>query len=754
MATAPPTGAQAAKPLRGVENPAPTKRRLRVYAFDPGASVELDTAGINDAVIELPWENPWEDGVTIGPTNDYLEVIDYDFPSQTFYEPLDLNDSRLLAQDGLPLSEGRPQFHQQMVFAVAMKTVLDFERALGRAVFWSHPDLRSDAKLKAESEARYYPDFIKRLRIYPHAMRAANAYYSPAKAALLFGYFKGEPQAPGLEAPWVFTALSQDIIAHETTHAILHGMRRRSVEASNEDSLAFHEAFADIIALLQHFTMRRVVEHELTRTGGVLRSVNLLTGLAQQFGRAIRRNGALRQALETLSEEQRATDLAASAGRTAGGPAAAPPPAKLSGEIVESHERGGYLVAAIFDAFVRIYERRTADLFRIAGITPGQPLPERLAARLAEDACKAATSIMQMCVRGLDYLPPVSSTFGEYLRAIITADTDLYPDDPFKYRVAVAESFSKRGIAVPGCLSYAPESLLWEEPDLFGFADIHRKYKNTIIDANKLFSEALGLMVYNPRHPSSPSTSEEIPQESKQLRQYQFIEHSDYSDFGITNPNLRDEAMRIVLHNQRTFQKWLDSPDKGLTDEQADDVNQAWEDMLGIRLDPLDPVGETQSIWCKGQSEAIERDGDEARRFVSALDEKGRRVPKFEVHSVRVARRRTPEGRELQQLIVQVTQKRWAFFDRAVQAEVDLGGPDALTEDIDEPDFWFRGGATIIVDLRNGKLTHVIRKRIDKDERLEEQRRFILGNETALAMAAEGSELRLEPFCFLHGGEG
>ena len=30
---------------------------------------------------------------------------------------------------------------------------------------------------------------MQRLRIYPHALREANAYYSPEKKALLFGYF-------------------------------------------------------------------------------------------------------------------------------------------------------------------------------------------------------------------------------------------------------------------------------------------------------------------------------------------------------------------------------------------------------------------------------------------------------------------------------------------------------------------------------------------------------------------------------------
>ncbi len=33
---------------------------------------------------------------------------------------------------------------------------------------------------------------VPRLRIYPHALRTDNAYYSPDKKALLFGYFPAE----------------------------------------------------------------------------------------------------------------------------------------------------------------------------------------------------------------------------------------------------------------------------------------------------------------------------------------------------------------------------------------------------------------------------------------------------------------------------------------------------------------------------------------------------------------------------------
>lgn len=712
-------------PRPSVPNPRPTKRKLRVYAFDPNASVALETAVINDAEIELPWERPWEDALGVGPTNEYLEVIDYDFPSKTFYEPLDLNHPDLLAQNGLPLSEGRPQFHQQMVFAVAMKTVLDFERALGRPVFWAQPRFwdsnaadggQASRKLDA---GRYYPSYIKRLRIYPHAMLAANAYYSPAKAALLFGYFKGEPPAPGLEPPWVFTALSQDIIAHETTHAILHGMRLRSVEASNEDSLAFHEGFADIVALMQHFAMKSVVAHELARSRGRLRSVNLLTGLADQFGWATGRRGALRNALDALSEEQRLLDRAVYA--TSVGEAEAAARIKRISDVTEPHERGQFLVAAIFDAFVTIYESRTADLFRLAGAVPGQvdALPEQLVARLASEACRAATGVMQMCVRGLDYLPAVSPTFGEYLRAIVTADFDLYPDDPLQYRVAIAEAFRKRGIAVPCCLSYAPESLRWEPPDLSDFNGIAGRS-----DAHKLFAGALGTMLHGPRYAktrairpvakrASAMQASDVDREIERSRKA-FIDYSAYNDRAVREPNMREEAIRVVLHNQQALHAWLEHSDGAKIDEM-------WEKLLGLRLCHV-------------------RAGDPVRT-VPTVDGK----PKFEVHSVRIARRRTPEGRELHQLIAQVTQRRRAYFDPVDQAKADAGELDQAH------DFWFRGGATIIVDLRDGRLSHIIRTRIDKDERLTAQRRFILGDETALAMAADHSEQRMEPFCFMHG---
>ena len=128
------------------------------------------------ATIELPWE----DDVLPGPVNEYLEVIDIDPVSGQFYEPVDLNNRIFWRRTGCR-HQGDPRFHQQMVFAVAMRTIRAFERALGRKVFWS----------PRWSEAKGTYEEVPKLRIYPHALREPNAYYSRDKKALLFGYFLG-----------------------------------------------------------------------------------------------------------------------------------------------------------------------------------------------------------------------------------------------------------------------------------------------------------------------------------------------------------------------------------------------------------------------------------------------------------------------------------------------------------------------------------------------------------------------------------
>jgi hypothetical protein len=426
-------------------DPRPAFRRLRGYAFDPSLSLHSATALVNEMVFHVQWEEDLQPG----PVGDYIEVVDYDPASRRFYHPVNLNDPALLALDGLPPSEGSPKFHQQMVYAVAMLTIRNFERGLGRKAQWSpHLEQAEPSGTQGEGEK-----FVQRLRLYPHALREANAYYSPARKAVLFGYFPVSDTLPaGHHVPGgtVFTCLSHDIIAHEVSHALLDGMHRRFVEATNPDGLAFHEAFADLVALFQHFTFRDVLRHQIARTRGDLSSQNLLAELARELGTATGHYGALRDAIGTYQNGvwQRTR----------------PNPNDYV-NVTEPHARGAILVGAVFDAFLTIYNSRVADLFRIAssgtGVLPEGQLHPDLVNRLADEAAKAAQHVLTICIRALDYCPPVDVTFGDYLRALITADADLVPDDDLKYRVAFVEAFRQRGIYPHDVRTLSIDQLLW-----------------------------------------------------------------------------------------------------------------------------------------------------------------------------------------------------------------------------------------------------------------------------------------------------
>jgi hypothetical protein len=401
-----------------VLNP-PTRRPLKIFASDPMATL----ASERRITIDIPNEAP----LFHGPRGARLEVVDYDGGHDLYYPPVNLNDPAILLQGGLEPTESDPRFHQQMVYAVASKTLENFDRALGRRL-----ELRRSQ--------------FQRLRLFPHAFHGANAFYSKDLNAVLFGYFRADAGDPGANLPGqnVFTCLSHDVIAHEMTHAVVDRLRRYLLEPSNQDVLAFHEGFADLVALFQHFSFQEILREEIQRSQADLRQPGMLVDLARQFGHATGMNRALRSALGNRD-------------------------AKLYRTITEPHERGSILVAAVFDAFFETYQRRINDLLRIAtggtGRLPAGDMHPDLVNRIAGEAAQAAQSILTMCIRAFDYLPPVDIRFGDFLRALVTADYELVPSDPFGQRQAMIEAFRVRGIYPDDVPSLAEESLLWDPPD-------------------------------------------------------------------------------------------------------------------------------------------------------------------------------------------------------------------------------------------------------------------------------------------------
>jgi hypothetical protein len=717
-------------------------RKLRIFAFDPHIGKQLRFSRVNEIAVLIPHSmeapkvppRPGEaptGGVGLGPVGEYLEVVDYDPASGLVYSPVNLDAH--VASQGLAPMESNPQFHQQMVYAVAMKTIAAFEAALGRVALWA-PRLTRGPQGEFKSE-----EYVGRLRVYPHAIREANAYYAPGKKALLFGYFAADDRHPRIPpGSMIFTCLSHDIVAHEVTHALLDGMHSRFIEASNPDVLALHEAFADVVAIFQHFSHPEVLADQIAKTRGDLETENLLGQLAQEFGRALGRGGALRDALGEEGQD--------------GVWRRRKPDRSLLARATKPHQRGAILVAAVFDAFVEIYKTRTQDLFRIAtngtGILPLGAIHPDLANRLAYEAAKTAERMLRMCIRALDYCPPVDVRFGDYLRAIITADHDLFPVDERRYRVAIIESFVAWGIVPEGMSTISVDTLLW--PSLEDLI----KDVNAQLDDMSL-STGLGTLIENPsaildwiqRRSTAPENIRDnlnhITREIARILSASEEERvkrrgSGAESIAVTQSSsgpkydsrqlLSQNLLTLGLEANREVEWWV----------QKFYSQVFWAFLTSVQqrdlLTALHLTMEDDAPWTVNRSELL-------------------RLPTLHVQAVRMATRRGDRDQIEREYVVEVVQRRRGYFDPEVQRQKDA---DQGVGRHERGDFTFRRGCTLLIDARTFRIRRVIRTRGDvtDDRELNRVREFLKERQTSPANALDGGgfgdPLRDDDFAHLH----
>jgi hypothetical protein len=206
------------------------------------------------------------------------------------------------------------------------------------------------------------------------------------------------------------------VLVHETTHGLLDALRPNFFVPSHPDVLGFHEGFADIIALLQHFSYPDVVENAIRESRGSLTQTDLLAHLAEEFGNAL-------TTTEHPEPLRTAVDLVEFASFDSDRPI--PPSKDRRGMLrykdnMEEHDMGAVLLTAVFEAFVTIFRRKTERYYRIAGIVPdanGQAsLSTDMIKLLAEEASSIAGRFLDICIRALDYCPPLDLELGEYLR--------------------------------------------------------------------------------------------------------------------------------------------------------------------------------------------------------------------------------------------------------------------------------------------------------------------------------------------------
>jgi hypothetical protein len=356
---------------------------------------------------------PAEDLVA-GPLGYRVHVVDYDASARRFYGthslPAGYDDEPAQWRDGDPAIVDDFRFHAQNVYALVMRTLARFEFALGRRLGWSFG--------------------THQIKVAPHGMVDANAFYSPMEEGLVFGCFHGRSGKP------VYTCLSNDIVVHETTHALLDALRERYLDPSNPDQAAFHEGFADVIALLSVFSQPEVVKHLLQPQGGNGKSPALigrdkvspdalrqsaLFGLAEEMGKesgSIIRAGALRQST-TMEPDPKILE---------------------SAEFGEPHRRGEVFVAAVLRGFIEAWSQRIID----SGLQEQRQYP---IAHVAEDGADIADALITMWIRAIDYMPPVHLEFGDALSGALTADGEVRPDDSrYRLREHMLQQFRLYGI--------------------------------------------------------------------------------------------------------------------------------------------------------------------------------------------------------------------------------------------------------------------------------------------------------------------
>jgi hypothetical protein len=396
-------------------------REMTVIAQDPGVR---RGSKIVMATINVPAEE-----LAAGPMGYRVQIVDYDATRRIFHGqhdlPTSMRDEPRAWREGNPKIERDFRFHAQNTYALVMKTLARFEFALGRRIQWSFR--------------------THQLKVAPHGMADPNAFYSPESEGLVFGYFTG---ASGTQ---VFTCLSHDIIVHETTHALLDALRERYMDPSNPDQAAFHEGFADIIALLSVFAQREVVEHlllgdfpstaqerlidrEKISPEELMKSA--LFGLADQMGSEL--------------EGVRGKPLRQSAGLKPD------PGLKDTDEFLESHRRGELFVAAVMQGFIKAWSKRVLD----SGLEGQKQFPLR---RVAQEGADVADTLATMWIRAVDYMPPVNMRFGDGLSAAVTGDYEVRPDDSrYELRKHMLESFAEFGFQPAS--KRKDGSGMWEPP--------------------------------------------------------------------------------------------------------------------------------------------------------------------------------------------------------------------------------------------------------------------------------------------------
>jgi hypothetical protein len=310
-----------------------------------------------------------------GPVTERLAVLDFDPKTGALAQ-----GTRFKQADGAyDVNEEAvesPDFLRTNAFATVLKTMYMFEEddTLGRPLRWGFDG--------------------PQLLIVPVAGEWANAFYEREARCLQFFYFQSK------EGRRIYTSLSHDIVSHETGHAILDGIAPDLYHSITPQSLALHEGIADLVALVMAFrndTLRKTV---LDQTQGSIANITAFSSVAEEFGQAQGKPGALRQFVNEKTLDPKDTEDLVDAS--------------------EPHELCQVLTGGLYSVMVKIHETLKRRFAQEEGTSDFSASGKALFV--------GAERFKRMIFRALDYLPPGEVSFADYGRAIIASDQASHPD--------------------------------------------------------------------------------------------------------------------------------------------------------------------------------------------------------------------------------------------------------------------------------------------------------------------------------------
>ncbi len=334
-----------------------------------------------------------------GPVSRRVAVLDFDAATGAI-----LPGARFTAPDGkkkigryeIPAGEGvyGHAFQQVCAFATVLRTMYLFEEpdALGRRLTWAFGS--------------------PQLLVIPRAGEWPNAFYDRESHSLQLFYI---PRAGGEPA---YACLSRDVLSHETAHAILDGIAPDLYNALAPQSLALHEALADLTALLMSFRSEKLRKAVLKATNGSIADSTAFSTVAPEFGQARDPSGNSRYLRSLLNDKT--LDRAETGKDTDGLPKRV--------NRYDPHSLCQVMSGALYTVMVKIHGSLATDY---SG--SGKAL------------FVGGERFKRMILRALDYLPPGEVSFGDYGRAILAADQAAHPQDG-QEREWIRDEFVRRAM--------------------------------------------------------------------------------------------------------------------------------------------------------------------------------------------------------------------------------------------------------------------------------------------------------------------